>query len=121
MPNNKDDEESLHCCNSCNFTCKKKSNWLKHLSTQKHQKLISSDSVTNTKSYKCDSCNKSYKHSSSYYHHKKTCFPNKQSLDNDKSIYTILSQQNENLMEQNKQLLEQYTELKTLIMDLYPK
>ena len=63
-------------CENCDFKCSKISNYNKHLSTDKHKRLIK----TNKKCQKMPkieknecSCGKSYKHLSSLYKHKKIC------------------------------------------------
>ena len=62
-------------CEKCDFKCSKQSNWLKHLTTSKHNndsKMIVNDSKINAKIYKCE-CGKIYKWDSGFYRHKKKC------------------------------------------------
>ena len=60
-----------YTCELCDFKCSKKSNWNKHLLTAKH-KILQNPTLKNAEKYVCI-CNKEYKHSSSYYSHKKKC------------------------------------------------
>ena len=55
-------------CDKCNYNCSNKTNYMKHLSTNKH---INNNNVTNK--HICDVCNKEYLHRSGYYKHKKIC------------------------------------------------
>ena len=62
-------------CETCNFTCSKKSNYDKHLLTRKHQMLLNASKMLVEKiphEFTCD-CGKTYKHAPSYYRHKKEC------------------------------------------------
>ena len=78
-------------CSTCNYICFKKSDYIKHISTKKHQILTSHDKiltigdksspnhntydnyyVVNNKTYDCD-CGKRYKHRQSLHSHKKIC------------------------------------------------
>ena len=62
-------------CKTCNFSCNKKSNFDKHLMTNKHKNLQNPTNtcIKNSKiKYNCV-CGKIYKHSSTYYAHKKHC------------------------------------------------
>lgn len=63
------------CCDICDFRCYKKSDWTRHLSTDKHSKLKNPNDFTPksaTKIYECN-CGKTYKHMSSLCAHKKKC------------------------------------------------
>ena len=63
-------------CEICDFKCSKKSNYDKHISTVKHQNLINPNGILTKKSkiFKCENCNKIYKHSSTLCAHKKNCY-----------------------------------------------
>jgi len=61
-------------CEFCEFTCNKKSNWLKHISTQKHKNRINLNGDADLKTrYICDCCNKEYKANNGLWYHKKKC------------------------------------------------
>ncbi len=61
-------------CGMCDYSTSRKSQYDRHLSTDKHKK-VENDSILVPKSaklYYCK-CGKVYKHDSGYYRHKKTC------------------------------------------------
>ena len=76
------DSLNKYYCQQCNYFTSKKTNYTKHLSTNKHKickydiYLPENDCEKSTKvkenDYKCK-CGKSYKYDSGYYRHKKTC------------------------------------------------
>ena len=84
-------------CTSCCYLTTKKSEWLRHLKTNKHRTQTQKPSIT--KQIQC-SCGKSYKHASSLYAHKKKCV--------DKSTDNVLMKQ---LLQQNNQLHQQLIEI----------
>ena len=59
-------------CEKCGFVSSNKYNIEKHLSTDKHNRLINTDEKNAKKNFVCN-CGKSYKHSQSLYNHKKKC------------------------------------------------
>ena len=70
-----------YCCYNCDYTTIRKSQFDRHLSTDKHKKtendskMIVNDSdlvPKRSKVYKCE-CGKIYKYDSGYYRHKKIC------------------------------------------------
>uniref|UniRef100_A0A6C0BBI1 C2H2-type domain-containing protein n=1 Tax=viral metagenome TaxID=1070528 RepID=A0A6C0BBI1_9ZZZZ len=65
------DSETFNC-ETCNFTCSKKSNFLKHNSTRKHIVLSNNLQITSTSDFVC-SCGRNYKHRQSLHKHKKLC------------------------------------------------
>ena len=58
-------------CEKCNYICGKKSDYNKHLNSNKHNATECYPNAT-PDSLLCK-CGKQYKHSSSFYRHKKTC------------------------------------------------
>ena len=59
-------------CEPCNFICCKHSNYIKHISTLKHTRLINPNEKMPGSVYVCV-CGKQYKHMSSLCNHKKHC------------------------------------------------
>lgn len=62
-------------CDGCDFKCSKLSEYNRHLLTRKHQNATNATQKATQKeppSYSCI-CDKSFKHHSSYYRHKKSC------------------------------------------------
>jgi hypothetical protein len=63
-------------CDKCDFSCCKKSNYVKHLETRKHKNLIKPNiynSKNAPKHYECPKCKHIYKHASTLSAHKKKC------------------------------------------------
>ena len=107
---------SFFCCNFCDYLTSKKNDYIKHLSTVKHQLSLNgskmvvngskkSQKVANT--YSCP-CGKTYKYESGYYRHKKSCnFENNSTIETnqltntvtDKDLIMMLVKQNTELME----------------------
>ena len=136
MPKNAD----FFFCENCDFKCSKISNYNKHLSTDKHKRLIK----TNKKCQKMPKmeknvchCGKSYKHLSSLYKHKKICKTAgentiininpintcddsiidlfKQQMQENKEMKHFLLEQQKQILEQNKQIIELSKEKKMTI------
>ena len=61
-------------CETCDFSCCKKGDYIRHLTTGKHKMLVnaSNTSIKHQPEFNCI-CGKNYKHDSSYYKHKKSC------------------------------------------------
>jgi hypothetical protein len=102
------------CCIYCDYTTSRKSQYERHLSTDKHKKtkndskMVENDSdlVPKSSKYECG-CGKIYKYDSGYYRHKKIC----QQLNityadeiSDKELIVMLLKQNSQLIEQNAEL-----------------
>ena len=122
MPEEK--EHQKFSCVKCNFVCCKKYNYDKHLLTLKH-KILQNPTLKNAKNanycekiFECPYCEKKYKHSSSYYSHKKQCALLNNIESSEGKMLDVMAEQNQILMEQNKQLLEQHNDLKKMIVDI---
>jgi hypothetical protein len=63
---------SLFICDPCNFKCSQKCDWDRHILRAKHINLQKPIEILHKKTYKCK-CDKIYKHSSTFYAHKKKC------------------------------------------------
>jgi hypothetical protein len=99
-------------CESCDYSTIRKSQYIRHLLTDKHKKKeIDSKVVENcgilvqksSKHYECE-CGRLYKYDSGYYRHKKVCKKNINSdykdnkisgIDKDELIISLLKQNNE--------------------------
>ena len=105
-------ENMLHkyFCNLCDYKCCKKSSWLQHLNTSKHQRAYLALNKANEDNslFFCEKCGKNFKHQSSYCRHKKICqicpeIQNKAINNNesilDKDLILMLIKQNTELME----------------------
>jgi hypothetical protein len=63
-------------CEVCDFTSSKKSNFDKHILSRKHKnaiQMLQNATYLETKNATCNNCNKTFKHPSSMYRHKKKC------------------------------------------------
>jgi len=104
-------------CESCQYITCKKTDFLKHVSTDKHKKatndskMVENDSEKSQKVahfFNCN-CGKIYKYDSGYYRHKKICSEkNLQTTEEikDKDLILLLLKQHTKLVEQNTELLE---------------
>jgi hypothetical protein len=110
------------CCHICDYNTTKKSQYERHLATDKHKKMENDSKmvengdvlVPKSSKYQC-TCGKIYKYDSGYYRHKKTCNyvqPISQTTDNNQQFQIILELIKDNkeikefLLEQNKQVIE---------------
>ncbi len=116
-----------YVCEVCDYTTSRKSNYDKHLETDKHK--ISKNGnlevakVANSENYeyKCNYCKQQYKTNSGLWKHTKKCkILNKTKMiidviKDDKNVQDFLFEQNklliEQLSQQNKTLMEQNTKL----------
>jgi len=104
------------CCECCDYSTSKKTDYIKHLSTDKHKKrqngsdLVVNDSEKSQKvaQYQCE-CGKIYKYDSGYYRHKKNCNTQNSEVSDDKELIMMLIKQNAQLIEQNSQLVKNGT------------
>ena len=140
--------ETEFYCNICNFHCKYKSNYDKHLLTEKHKNkiFIANEGGKQEKiKHICSHCNKEYMNNSGLWKHKKICvgmnekepepLQNKFVPSNiitpelfmevfreSKELQSVLIQQNKELqnklLEKENQLLEQNKELQSQILEL---
>lgn len=85
----------LFRCETCDYTCKKKSDYKKHLLTAKHKRLT--EKSLQDMDFVCH-CGKIYSHRQSLYKHKKNCKSAEQKIDE--------------LLETAKQLLKENKEIK---------
>ena len=102
------------CCVYCDYTTCRKSQYERHLSTDKHKKakndskMVENDSdlVPKSSKYECE-CGRIYKYDSGYYRHKKICnHVNIKCADeiSDKELIVMLLKQNSQLIEKNTEL-----------------
>ena len=128
VPNKKFQKGSdLFCCESCDYSTSRRSQYNRHIITGKHQILTNPNVLYSKKcvNYECI-CGKSYKHSSSLSAHKKTC--NQQNNTTDASnnefvfdkefVMLVLKQNNElqtQMIEQQTKMMEQHTHMMEVI------
>lgn len=121
--NNCDDNEKIlmnkyFYCESCKFTCKKNSDWNRHISTEKHKKLIRGDNSIKSK-HSCI-CGRQYKHLSTLCNHRKNC--SKYTSNNSTDLFIEFIKQNQEMQKQNQELqqnfLEQNKELQNKLLEI---
>jgi hypothetical protein len=112
------------CCELCHFRCSKKSNYMSHLSTRKHQNKENEKNETNMKQvwrFKC-ACNKVFKSRTTLWRHKKVCeeendYANEDNTDNEVNI----NADTENKDEIITMLIKQNAEFTRLIKEILGK
>ena len=103
-------------CDLCNYNTCKKTDYTKHLSTDKHKNKVNdskmvangSDLSKKVSEYKC-SCGKIYKYDSGYYRHKKKCLKKNETTNvsiTDDTLIKLLIEQFKELKEVNNGLVE---------------
>ena len=116
-------------CEKCDFRCSKKSNYDKHLITQKHKvndkclQTIYKKMPEMPKKYTCP-CGKEYIHRQGLYSHKKKCSGNfiiKKEYDINSLEVSHLTNLVIELVNTNKEIQKQNQEFKKEILDLYKK
>lgn len=115
--NEKIPDKSFHC-DACSFICKKGSDWNRHISTDKHKKIVDCG-VTSKKKHSCE-CGKEYSHLSSLCKHRKTC--NKHMVSPPTDLLLEVLKQNNDIQKQNQQLqntiIEQNKELQNKLIEI---
>jgi len=112
-------------CLSCNFSCKKTSDWARHISTDKHNRIH--NSIEKEKKHVCG-CGREYAHLSSLCNHRKKCTgqkPVETSSNNipiSNELVMEIIKQNKNIQDQNKELqttlLEQNREIQNKMLEI---
>jgi hypothetical protein len=127
-------------CDNCHFKCSKKSNYDKHLTTNKHQNgiLLNKKAVKPIKNaadkFCCKYCNKEYKARNSLWYHEKKCnFSEEKSKVTEENIILVTEEKEEKHEENNKnenmnilinlfqEQLKENKELKELIIEQQKK
>ena len=98
-------------CNVCDFVCVKKCEWMRHISTLKHNRLINTNENT-PKSFECI-CGKTYKHMASLCKHKKTCIKINNNINSYDDIdgLKLLHMENKEIIELLKKQMTENSEL----------
>lgn len=114
-------------CKKCNFTCSKQSNFLIHLSTEKHKRITLETTPSSNNKFICD-CGNVYKYASGLSKHKKKCFPEKASKMPQEDTMTESSQTEimKAFMKDNRDMMismvqNMITANKEMVVDLVPK
>jgi len=114
------------CCKNCKYFTSRKSQYERHISTEKHKRLQNNDAGTIlNKKYICD-CGREYKYRQGLYNHRKTCKGEKkeniiiqtENKDEMKELVFKLIRENEEL---KNTVLQENKELRKTITELIPK
>jgi hypothetical protein len=116
------------CCEICYYYTSRKSQYDRHLATDKHKKMENdskmivngSGLVQKVPLYNCV-CGKAYKYDSGYYRHKKKCMNNstdKNEVVIDKEFVMNILKQNQDVMKQNAELQNQMKEQQNQILEV---
>ena len=106
-------------CECCDYTTSRKSQFDRHLSTDKHKKRENETNETDlkqesSKKFVCF-CNKSFKSRTSLWRHKNKCIEAKTDEDpSDKELIMMLIKQNTQLIQQNAELVKTGTNNTTI-------
>ena len=124
----------IYECIKCLYIARDKTNYKKHIDTQKHFNAINGINDNKKlgkvgKTYECDKCSKEYIYLSGLYRHKKTCKLEEQIINNDekddninyKEMFLILINQLNAQSEQNKELHNTIIEQNNTIKEIIPK
>ena len=106
------------CCKQCDYSTSRKSQYDRHIITDKHQTLTNPNLSysKNCVNYEC-SCGKSYKHSSSLSAHKKNCNPKNNKTDTSNNEFVFDKEFVMMVLKQNNELHTQMIEHQTKMMD----
>ena len=123
-------------CKECDFTCCKKSDWDRHLSTRKHKNRTNANAIHSapTQDFSCMRCGKNYAARNSLWYHEKKCKDvnvdgnedkNDNTEDNDKNIQDtgasdvkLLTNMVLEVVKQNQELMNQNQELQKHVIEL---
>jgi hypothetical protein len=106
-------------CECCDYTTSRKSQYDRHLSTDKHKKRENETNETDlkqesSKKFLCF-CNKSFNSRTSLWRHKNKCIESKTNEDpSDKELIMMLIKQNTQLIQQNAELVKTGTNNTTI-------
>jgi hypothetical protein len=109
-----------YSCKKCDYSTCKKSSWIKHLGTQKHN-FNKVENVSNSKCLTCPDCNKEYKDRSGLWYHIKKCkqknIINDELKNNEETTIQKPADLVTLLLNQNMELIKQNQEFKDLIAE----
>ena len=113
-------EPLIFYCKKCDYSCDKKTNWLRHCKSIKHNgdKMVTQKEPPNTSlEHRCI-CGKIYKYRQGLHRHKKACgIFHEDLLDENKELRTTIN----TLIDQNGKVLEELSEQNKIMKELVPK
>ena len=124
-------KNAIYACNLCNFKCCKKSEWLRHNNTIKHNSRLNGNNLETLEtnlapknavnaSHEC-SCGKSYGSRSGLWKHVKICHKNKTKLESNYTddVINKITDKDElilTLIKQNFEITKENSEFKNMMM-----
>ena len=118
-----------YCCEKCDFKCCKQSDWVRHISTEKHKYLTNiiekTPKTQKTPEYDCVICNRQFNSCSGLWKHKKKCNADENSklleetsIKKDEKIIITEGQHIEKLTNVIMELVKSNTELQKQISEM---
>jgi hypothetical protein len=102
------------CCELCDYTTRRKSNYDKHLETTKHILAESGENkLSKPTNYECEKCKKIYNSRNGLWKHKKICTNSKNKHLNEINNELLLK-----ILQQNKELQETVLQQKSALSSL---
>ena len=128
-PNEKTPKNAeIFSCENCDFSCCKKSEWDRHLMTQKHENLTNPNFIgsaqNKSRSFKCQTCNKLYKHASTLSTHKKKCIFSSVNNEinneviNENNVVDLLINENKDFKNLILEMMKSNTDLQKQMLDM---
>jgi hypothetical protein len=112
-------------CIKCDYNTYNKTNYKKHLDTQKHYKLTNTYEILQKVAikYKCAKCFKEYSHKQSLFTHKKTCKMSEiQIINNTETLVKIeIEEEKIDYKQMFLEMFNQNKELQNTIKEIIPK
>jgi hypothetical protein len=128
-PNEKTPKNAeIFSCENCDFSCCKKSEWDRHLMTLKHENLTNPNFIgsaqNKSRSFKCQNCNKLYKHASTLSTHKKKCIFSlvnneiNNEVINENNVVDLLINENKDFKNLILEMMKSNTDLQKQMLDM---
>jgi len=124
-------KHNVYVCEKCNFKCDRKPDWMRHLGTAKHNKLImdNKELINKAPLHTCSICYKEYKSNVGLWKHKKKCtLPKEKELDVNtddslvnKNIIELLIKENSEIKNYCFEMQKQNNEMQKKHNDLHEK
>jgi hypothetical protein len=107
-------------CEKCNFTCRKKNDWTRHLLTRKHISLTDSltDTPPKTQQHVCCQCQKAYKSREGLWYHFKKCIIDQEPVENIIIAETPPNEELKTLTSMVMELMKSNAELQKQLVDV---
>ena len=120
METNFTPKNAVFDCSFCHFKCCKNADWVRHISTDKHNRRVNGNTMEKLEIKKnACKCGKIYSTNSGLWKHSKTCkFEDKTNLVTMEEKTITTSNENHELKEIMKYLMKENTEMKNMMMDV---